>query len=82
MADVAADIDISKSDYFQTLLDRPSPKMTTHSVAHGYGDDCIDFTTFGGEYASLPEITDFDVRFDATSPVRDDAEERDVENAG
>ncbi|XP_034233454.1 uncharacterized protein LOC117640726 [Thrips palmi] len=78
MADEAADIDITKSDYFQTLLDRQSPKMTTQSDGLEYSDDGIDFSTFGGDYASLPEITDFDNdRFDATNP-----EERVIENAG
>ncbi|XP_052126839.1 metal regulatory transcription factor 1-like isoform X1 [Frankliniella occidentalis] len=80
MADKAADI--SKSDYFQTLLDRDSTKMTAQSDSHEYGDDCIDFTTFGEDYVSLPEISDFDnVRFDTTNPLRD-VEERNAENAG
>lgn len=78
MADEAADIDITKSDYFQTLLDRQSPNMTTQSDGPGYVDNGIDFSAFAGEFTSLPEITDFDNdRFDATNP-----EGRVVENAG
>ncbi|KAK3908067.1 Metal regulatory transcription factor 1 [Frankliniella fusca] len=80
MADEAADI--SKSDYFQTLLDRDTTRMTAQSDSHDYGDDCIDFTTFEEDYVSLPEITEFDnVRFDTTNPLRD-VEERSAENAG
>ncbi|KAJ1522959.1 hypothetical protein ONE63_002096 [Megalurothrips usitatus] len=80
MADEAGDM--SKSDYFQTLLGRQSPKMTAQSNASGYEDDCIDFTSFGGEYVSLPDISDFDnVRFDATNLLRDEGN-RSVENAG
>lgn len=80
MADEAADI--SKPNYFQTLLDSHSPKMTAQNNAHSYGKNCIDFTTFGGEYVSLPELSDFDnVKFDATNPVRD-SKEGNQENAG
>ena len=67
MADEAADI---SKDYFQTLLDSHSSKMTALNNVQSFGRNCIDFTTFGGEYASLPELTDFDnVKFDATNPV-------------
>lgn len=66
----------------QISFSRLTPRMTAPSDAHPNKDDCIDFTTFGGDYASLPEISNFNNgTFDTSSSLRD-VEDENSESAG
>lgn len=58
----------ASTDYSGTSLQIPAG-MTAQS--DGHVGTCIDFSTFGGDFASLPEISDFNtVTFDGSNPTK------------